>query len=293
MDLRRLRHFVAVAEEGHFSRAARRANIVQSALSTSIRRLEEELGAALFVRTTRQVQLTEAGRVLLDRARGLLEMVEQARAAVDEVAGLERGALRLGAAPNITPFMDLPALVSAFHDRHPRIDIHLSQGDSAQLLEQLRAREIDLAVLGLSEPLPDIATMPIARQPMVLVCSSRHPLAARRAASLAELDGQAFIDFEPGWVSRQLVDRAFLAAGLARRTVFEISDLNTMMELVERGHGVAIVPQAAAGGRSPATAVVRLSGVDIRWELVIAFPRNGQAAGGPAKAFLDLLAERR
>ena len=112
MDLRQLRHFVAVAEEGHFSRAARRANIVQSALSTSIRRLEEELGARLFVRTTRQVQLTEAGRVLLSKARTLLELASETRAAVAEVAGLERGTLRLGAAPNITVFMDLPALVS-------------------------------------------------------------------------------------------------------------------------------------------------------------------------------------
>ena len=111
MDLRQLRHFVAAAEEQHFSRAARRANVVQSALSTSIRMLEEELGAQLFVRTTRQVRLTEAGRVLLDRARIVIDAAREAREAVARVAGLEQGVLHLGATPSLPGFIDLPSLL--------------------------------------------------------------------------------------------------------------------------------------------------------------------------------------
>jgi DNA-binding transcriptional LysR family regulator len=293
MDLRQLRHFVAVAEEGHFSRAAKRTNIVQSALSTSIRRLEEELGAKLFVRTTRQVQLTEAGRVLVDKARTLLDLASEARAAVAEVAGLERGTLRLGAAPNISVFLDLPALVSTFHDRHPGIEIHLTQGGSGKLLEQLRARELDLAILSLSDPQPDIATVSVANEAMALVCSARHVLAKRRQVSLAELQSYPFVDFEQGWASRQLVDRAFLEAGTTRRTAFEVSDTPTMLALVERGHGVAVIPAAAAEYRRPAVAIVALAGPGIRWELVVARPRDSDAMHAAARAFLDLLAERR
>ncbi|HEY0629038.1 MAG TPA: LysR family transcriptional regulator [Sphingomicrobium sp.] len=293
MDLRQLRHFVAVAEEGHFSRAARRANIVQSALSTSIRRLEEELGARLFVRTTRQVQLTEAGRVLLAKAQALLQLANEARAAVAEVAGLERGHLRLGAAPNITIFMDVPALVSTFHDRYPGIEIHLSQGGSAQLLEQLRGGELDLAILSICEPHPDIATVPIANEAMVLVCAPRHELAGRRKVPLGELQAYPFVDFEQGWATRQLIDRAFAEAGAARRTAFEVSDTPTLLALVERGHGVAILPAAAAEDRRQAVAVVGLAGPEIRWELVVACPRDSGAMHGAARAFLDLLSDRR
>lgn len=293
MDLRQLRHFVAVAEEGHFSRAARRANIVQSALSTSIRRLEEELGARLFVRTTRQVQLTEAGRVLLTKAQTLLQLANEARAAVVEVAGLERGTLRLGAAPNITVFMDVPALVSIFHDRYPGIEIHLSQGGSSQLLEQLRAAELDLAILGICDPHPDISTVSVASQPMVLVCAPRHELAKRAKVALTELQAYPFVDFEQGWATRQLIDRAFQQAGCARRTAFEVSDTPTLLALVERGHGVAILPAAAAEDRRPSVAVVELAGPEIRWELVVACPRDSGAMHSSAKAFLDLLAERR
>ena len=293
MDLRQLRHFVAVAEEGHFSRAAVRTNIVQSALSTSIRRLEEELGARLFVRTTRQVQLTEAGRVLLAKAQTLLELASEARAAVAEVAGLERGSLRLGAAPNIAVFMDLPALVSTFHDRYPGIEIHLSQGGSAQLLEQLRARELDLAILGICDPHPDISTVPIASQPMVLVCAPGHELARPSEIALGELQAYPFVDFEQGWATRQLIDRAFLQAGSARRTAFEVSDTPTLLALVERGHGVAILPAAAAEDRRPSVAVVGLAGPEIRWELVAARPRDSSAMHASARAFLDLLADRR
>ena len=291
MDLRQLRHFVAVAEDGHFSRAAKRANIVQSALSTSIRRLEEELGAKLFVRTTRHVQLTEAGRVLLTKARALLDLASEARAAVADVAGLERGTLRLGAAPNITIFMDVPAIVSTFHDRHPGIEIHLSQAGSGQLLEQLRARELDLAILGICDPQPDIATVTITSQPMVLVCAPRHELAKRREVGLAELQEYPFVDFEQGWATRQLIDRAFQQAGGARRTAFEVSDTPTLLAFVERGHGVAILPEAAAEDRRPAVAVVGLAGPEIRWELVVACPRDSEAMHAAARAFLDLLRE--
>lgn len=293
MDLRQLRHFVAAAEEQHFSRAARRANVVQSALSTSVRSLEEELGAQLFVRTTRQVRLTEAGRVLLDRARIVLDAAREAREAVARVAGLEQGVLHLGATPSLPGFIDLPSLLALFHERYPAIEVHLSQGNARQLLDRLLTAELDLAVLPLGERHPDIEVVPIAREPMVLIAPSGHRLARRQRVALAELADENFVDFEPGWTARQLVDRAFGAAGLGRRSLFEVGDVDTMTALVARGLGVALVPRRTVEARRRSVVAVELDGPEICWELVVACRKEQQVHASHApRAFMQLLADQ-
>lgn len=288
MDLRQLRHFIAVAEEEHFSRAARRANIVQSALSTSIRSLEEELGTQLFVRTTRRVRLTEAGRVLLGHARIVLDAAREAKEAVARVAGLERATLQLGAVPGLPSFIDLATLLAMFRERYPGVDVQLSQGNAGQLLERVREGALDVAILPLVEPQAGVETITIAREPLVLVCTPHHPLAGRKAVTLGELAEQSFVDFEKGWAARQLIDRAFEGAGIARHIAFEVGDLETMLALVQRGLGIALVPRAVA--RRPALAMVALSDPQIQWELVAAYPASGDAPEVAPRAFLDMLA---
>lgn len=292
MDLRQLRHFIAAAEEQHFSRAAKRANVVQSALSTSIRALEEELGAQLFVRTTRQVRLTEAGRVLLDRARIVLDAARDAREAVARVAGLEQGTLHLGAAPNLPGFIDLPALLALFHERYPGIEVHLSQGNARQLLEKLQTAELDLAVMPLGEPHPEIESLPVARERLVAIAAPGHRVARRRQIPLDELADESFVDFETGFISRQLVDEAFAAAGVARRTVFEVSDLDTMIALVTRGLGMALVPLRVAEARRQSVAMIEIDGPEISWELVIACLKQGERSNKVPRAFMELVATR-
>lgn len=291
MDLRQLRYFVAVAEEEHFSRAARRSNIVQSALSSSIRSLEEELGAKLFSRTTRQVRLTEAGRVLLKHARIVLDAASTAQAAVANVAGLQRATLRLGASPSLPAFLDLAALLAAFHDRYPGIDVKLSQGNALQLLNGIRDGELDVAIVPLGEPQSGIDALPIMRDPIVLVCATGHPLASRKSIRLSELASLNFVDFEKGWAVRQLADRAFEHAGLSRQTSFEVSDVETMLALVQRGLGVALVPQATA--RRFSLESIALVEPEIYWELVAAFPAVSEGLDAAPNAFLGLLSEQR
>lgn len=291
MDLRQLKHFVAVAEEEHFSRAAKRSNIVQSALSTSIRTLEEELGAQLFVRTTRRVRLTEAGRVLLVHARTVLDAAREAREAVAKVAGLQRATLRLGASPSLPAFVDLAALLATYHERYPGFDVQLSQGNAVQLLERVKQGALDAAVVPLAEPPAGIAAISIAQDPLVLVCASGHRLANRNSVSLVDLADHSFVDFEQGWATRSLIDRAFDDAGISRQTAFEVSDLDTMLALVQRGLGIALVPRAVA--RRPLLVTVPLSNPQINWELVAAFPASKEVLDPAPRAFLDLLAEQR
>jgi DNA-binding transcriptional LysR family regulator len=289
MELRQLRHFVAVAEERHFTRAAQRLNIVQSALSTSIRSLEDELGARLFVRTTRQVRLTAAGRAFHDKAVTALDSVRQAGEAVAAIEGLRRGTLGIGTVQSLPAFLDLPALIAAFHAGHADLDVRLCQGSAGHLIDKIRDGRLDLAFLPLGEPIDDIATSLITCEDMMLICPADHPLADRTVVELGELRGLTFVDFEPGWGTRPLVDRAFVEAGITRQTAFEVNDLDTLLGCVAHGLGVALVPETVARTQSPRVRAVELSR-PICWELVVAYAGAGDAPVDRApRAFLDLL----
>jgi DNA-binding transcriptional LysR family regulator len=288
MELRQLQHFIAVAEEQHFTRAARRLNIVQSALSTSVRMLEQELHAQLFVRTTRQVRLTAAGQVFLGKARDVLDAVGAARDAVTALQGMQRGTLRIGSVQSLPAFVDLPSLLARFHRAHPGIEVRLRQGSATALLEKVRAGRLDLAFLPLCDPPEGLATTMIACDALVLACGMDHPLAGRRDVALGELVGESFVDFEADWGTRRLIDRAFFNAGIERHSAFEVSDLETMLELVGRGLGVALVPESVAEARRGTLGVAELAGPEICWELVVAYMANG-AVEKVAQGFLDLL----
>lgn len=302
MDLRQLQHFLAVAEEQHFTRAARRVRIVQSALSASVRALEEELGTPLFVRSTRQVRLTPAGAVLVEKARAVLDAVREARAAVAAVAGLQRGRLSIGTVQSLAAFVDLPSLLAEFHARHPGIEVHLCQGSARHLSEKIAAGALDLAFLPLCAPPPGVATRLIACDALVLVCAPGHPLAGRAAVPVEALGGLPFVDFEADRGTRRLVDRLFAEAGVERRTAFEVSDLETLLQLVGRGLGIALVPEAIALSRS-CLGMARLAGPEVCWELVAAFtpgsgggrepsdPQKAEPAGLAARHFLALLTD--
>jgi DNA-binding transcriptional LysR family regulator len=290
MDLRQLRHFIAVAEEEHFSRAARRSNIVQSALSTSIRTLEDELGTQLFVRTTRKVRLTQAGRVLLVHARVVLDAARAASEAVARVAGLERATLRLGGVPGLPNFIDLAALLATFRERYPGVDVQLGLGNANDLVEKIREGQFDIVVLPLSEPLEGMETITVACDTLGLVCAPGHRFAVRKSVKLHDLADHSFVDFEQAWASRHLTDRAFEEAGISRHTAFEVSDRDTMLALVQRGLGIALMPSSAL--RRFSLPVVALTDPEIKWELVAACVGAAEALDPAARAFLDLMSEQ-
>jgi DNA-binding transcriptional LysR family regulator len=299
MDLRQLEHFLAVAEEQHFTRAARRVNIVQSGLSASIRALEEELGAPLFIRSTRRVDLTAAGRVLAEEARRVLAAARGARDAVAAVQGLARGRLAIGTTHSLAPFVDLPGLLARFHAAHPGVEICLCQGGSDRLFEKLRDSRVDLAFVPMQPvPPPDVRATMLACEELVAACRHDHPLAGRKNVPLSRLGRETFVDFQTDWGTRQLVDQAFARVRVERRTGFEVNDLPTALDLVALGLGIALVPEALiaahpADPHRPPLAVATLALPEICWELGIAHAERGAARGGPvnpaARAFLALM----
>lgn len=287
MDLRQLSHFVAVAEERSFTRAARRANIVQSGISASIRALERELGAELFVRSRsrERIELTDSGRAFLVEARRALAAFAAARSALATRAGTLTGALTIGMIPTLPPELKLAELVQTMRQRHPglTIDLRAMNGPVHQSVAQ---QEVDLGI-GPGHGPPGITSILLAEYPLVLACAESHPLAHKRSVAIGALRDEPFIDAPPGWVSRSLTDRAFADAGIERRTVVVASETRLIVELVESGVGVTLVPDNLARYATSLQFVPLRPPVPM-WDLTVSFV-GPEPANPAAREFLQLL----
>jgi DNA-binding transcriptional LysR family regulator len=243
VELRHLEHFLAVAEEQSFTRAAARIHLVQSALSVSVQTLERELGTRLFDRTTHSVELTDAGTALVVEARRTLAAADAARDAVAAVRGGVRGTVRLGIMHSLA-LIDLAALLTRYHREHPEVRLIPSPaaGGSVELVRDVSDGKLDLAFASLPAGNPKgLTTRTLAAEEMLLACPPDHPLAQRRRIALPELDGERFVDYPPGWGTRVSVDRLFAEAGLHREIAVEVGDIPTVSELVRAGFGFAFV----------------------------------------------------
>lgn len=295
MDLRQLECFVTVAEERHFTRAAQRLHQVQSGLSQTIRLLEDELGGPLFIRTTRRVELTPAGKILLGEARRVLAAARDAQLAVTQVHGMARGQLRIGSIL-MAPFVDLPRSISRFRQKFPGINVELVLDGAAPLLQEVDEGRLDIAFAQPGEMSAGMSSRLIACEDMVAICAPDHPLACRRRTRLDALASFTFADLRVDWGMRRLSDRAFAAVNKPRKIAFEVNDVTMLIDLVARGLGIALVPESVAAARkrnrraSP-IAVVPLIGRDpLCWEVVVAFNgQNGVPSDRVTRAFLDLL----
>jgi DNA-binding transcriptional LysR family regulator len=286
VELRQLEHFVAAAETGHFTRAAGRCHISQSALSTSIRSLERELGSPLFARTTRRVELTAAGRTLLDEARRTLAAAASARDAVLAMRGLLRGSLAVGGIP--TPAsLDQAGLLARFRERYPAVGICYARNTSMALIPEVEASRLDVAFVSLPDRLPDqVRAIPLSTQQMMFVCRPDHPLADRERVTLEDLADQEFVGAPKGSVSHEAVDRVFARAGRERRVPFEVNEILAIMDFVAHGLGVSLVQERLAISRHDLRAIP-LAGTDLTWTLAAIVSRH--RASPAARAFLALL----
>lgn len=289
MELRQLEHFVAVAEEGHFTRAARRSHIVQSGLSASIRALERELGTDLFARSTRHVELTEAGRALLPDARRTLAAAASAADAVAAVEGLLRGTLLLGIMQSFTAF-DLPALLGRFRAAHPAVEMRLRQVDSVTLAKEVREGRLEVAFASVSaEAARGLWRGTLHSEQMAAACAADHPLAGQESVGLKRLGREPFVDFEIGWGTRTALDRAFAAARVERVSACVVNDTPTLLDLVANGLGVAVVPPSiVAGSHRGDLALVPIRGSVPTWTVSV-LAGEPESLSAAARALLAMV----
>ncbi|MFC8715322.1 LysR family transcriptional regulator [Streptomyces sp. NPDC057197] len=289
MELRHLQHFVAVAEDQHFTRAAERLMVSQSGLSASIRALERELRAPLFVRTTRRVTLTEAGRALLGEAERILAQVRSAHEAVAAVQGVLRGTLSLGTEQCIAG-VHVAGLLAAFRRRHPDVEVRLRQAGSGALAEGVAAGRLDLAFAYRTQPEGDRPrAVPLAGEPMTVLCHPGHRFAAAGAPlTPEEACGEVFVDFHPDWGPRRTTDAAFALAGVRRTVALEVNDVHSLLDLVDEDLGIAVVPRHFRHKRPSLTALPFEGAEGTRYETVALLPAE-QATSPAARALIALL----
>ena len=292
MELHQLEYFVAVAEEASFTRAASRVHVAQPGVSAQVRRLESELGQQLLDRSGRSVRLTEVGSAVLPFARAALDAVANARLAVDDLAGLVRGQVTVGMVSGCA-LPVLAELLAGFHDRHPGVAIALVEDNSDRLVERLRDGRLDLALIGWAEQTPaDIDSVVLVDEELVAVVAPGHPLAGTGAGAgaragagaitIRQLRDLPLVSLPRGTGVRAALDAACAAAGFTPRIVFEASALPMVVELADRGLGLAVVPASIPNGPG----ILRLTDPQLRSRLELAWP-SAPAANPAARALIE------
>ncbi|MGC4962007.1 LysR family transcriptional regulator [Gordonia sp. DT218] len=287
MELRHLEYFLACCDHGTFTAAARSLNVVQSAVSTGVAKMERELGERVFDRTPTVLVLTDTGRAIVSPARAALRARADIFDAVDEVRGDIRGEVAVGALINVVS-IDLAEAFAEIHRRHPGITIAMRQnphGSSGNIVG-VRAGTLDLAFLGAyPELIPGIAVHRLAQEPLVLVCSPDHRLAQAGTFATADLAEERVIDYPPGWGTRAVVDRDIPN----RRTVIEVADQFFGMSLAVKGFGVTLVPLGVAHMQAGAV-IVPCSDTPLMWDIAIAHSST-RTPSRAARAVLDIVLE--
>jgi LysR family transcriptional regulator, transcription activator of glutamate synthase operon len=291
MELRQLRYLVALAEELNFTRAAEREHVAQPALSQQIRRLEEEVGLALVERTTRHVALTDAGEVLVVRARRVLAELEAAGTELQALRGMDTGHVTIGAMHTMGP-IDLSLPLALFHDLHPGVGLTVREQSSEEMAEMLRVDEIDLAFLSVTERVEShgLGLHQLVSEELVVLLPLVHPLSGRAEVRMAELADEQFISFRAGARLRELLFAAGREAGFEPRVTLESNESQRIRRLVARGLGVAILPRSDAERPGAEVAVARLVAPSLRRDITLAW-REGRRLAPAAAAFLDLARE--
>ena len=286
MELRQLRAFVQVAQAGTFTRGAEELHLAQSAVSHAIGRLEAELGFTLLRRTSRGVELTEAGTVVLERAREIVAGADAIRADLAALTGLHEGTVVLGTMLPPGP-LDLPRLLARFHDAHSGIGVRVREGSAPEILALLRRDEVDVAVVGLPpDALPDgLAGQPMLSEELLLIVPPQHRFGRRESISLSELTGEPFIGYRRGSALRDTVDGALRAESGAPRIVYETDELTSVRELVAGSLGLSIVPRSTVDGVGPPIAAVRIGPAALQRPLTLVWRERRQPPA--AGAFLN------
>jgi DNA-binding transcriptional LysR family regulator len=292
MELRHLRYFIAVAEEGHITRAAERLGMQQPPLSQQIRGLERELGVQLFRRKPRGVEMTDAGRALLEDARAILAHIDHALATTRRTARGEQGRIAVGFTSSAPFHPFVPRVIRAFRETFPLIDLTLEEGGTTELIEDLRHERLDAAFI--RTPIADpmgITVNPLLEEAMLVALPSAHPLVAGDAAlTLRALAAETFIVYRrrsgPG-----LYDAIFAAchaAGFSPLIGQEAPRIVSTLNLVAAGLGIAIVPASLQRMQMDGVFYRRLEGAAQPRAPLLLATRRGDT-GAVIRRFLDLV----
>ena len=286
MELRQLRSVEAVVRHRHFTRAAEELHVAQSALSHQIRRLEQELGTPLFERTSRRVTPTEAGHAIAGRARRVLAEVDAARAEVDELRGVLRGRIWIGA---LLPAgdLDVPGLLARFSRAHPGVEVGLREGIAADMLRFLATDELDAAFCLLAGDAPEhVAVEHLSHDEVVAVFAPERAPAGSHV-TVDELAAQPIVATRYGSAITSVLERRFADAGRSLRLALESGDPFLLRSLAAQGFATAVLPRSLTRLEGPAVEVRSLQPA-VHLPVALVWRRDRHAPPA-ARAFIDFV----
>jgi LysR family hydrogen peroxide-inducible transcriptional activator len=244
MNLRDLSYLVALAEYRHFGRAAEASFVSQPTLSTQIRKLEDELGVALVERTPRKVLLTETGREIARRARGVLSQIDEIKSIAQRTRDPESGTIRLGIFPTLGPYL-LPHVVPHLRTRFPRLELLLREEKTEQVLHMLREGTLDAGILALPVHDDSLHVEFLFEEPFVLAVPSGHELASRASLRMDDLAEQNLLLLEDGHCLRDQALEVCHLAGAGEKSGFRATSLETLRQMVSANVGITLLPALA------------------------------------------------
>ena len=245
MDLRQLEIIRAIAETGSFTAAGHKLHVSQSAISRQILLLEDELKEPVFLRVGRRIRITPAGEALLQLSHRVFQDLKDTIAGITDSQESLRGTVRLLGGMTVCLYV-FPTLITELKRQHPSVDVKVMSGSSERTLQQLRAGSGDLALLTLPVDQPDLVTVPVLQEELLLVTAAKHPLSRKRKVLPQDLVRQPFVLFEQGSNTRRTIDEFFMSARIEPDIVMETENVEIIKALVRTGVGISIIPYQAA-----------------------------------------------
>ncbi|MFZ5640784.1 MAG: selenium metabolism-associated LysR family transcriptional regulator [Bacillota bacterium] len=291
-SLRQLKAFVAVAEEGSFTRAAKILYMTQPAISAQIKVLEDRLEIQLFDRHDKNILLTDAGELLLSEAKKMLNIYDEFLDALGELKGIRRGRLVIGASTIPGEYL-LPQLIGSFKKQFPGVEVALKIADTDRVVELIKSRSIHLGIIGASVTTENIVLSPLLKDELILIAAVDHPLVKKKKVHVDEILKTPFVLREPGSGTRMVLEQ------MLNRNTLGFDDLKIIMELgstravitaVEAGLGISVVSRLAADEalRLERIREVEVDGWQVMRNLYLARNETGYLSHA-AQAFIDHL----
>jgi DNA-binding transcriptional LysR family regulator len=293
LDLGQLEIFLHIAEEKSFSRAAEKVGRTQPALSIAIKRLEDELGEALFDRSSKSGTLTEAGRILQSYAQRMLNLRDEALTSIGELRGMFRGQLSIGANESTSLYL-LPPLLMEYRRRHPQIKIEVFRNVSEKIPLEVLERNLDFGFLSFDPLHPALQSLDVHRDELTLVVPPKHRLAKRQQVTIKDLGEEQFVAHNVKTPARTRIFELFAQQRTPLNICLELSTLETIKQFVLLNAGIAILPRLAVQEeiKNGQLVEVAVKGMKIEKTLRLVYRREASLSHA-AKSFLEIVKAQR
>ncbi|GGE34528.1 putative HTH-type transcriptional regulator YwbI [Pullulanibacillus camelliae] len=274
MDVRHLHYFIEVANWKSFTKAAQHLYVTQPTISKMVKNLEEELGVALLERTGKQIQLTDAGKVILEQAKAITSAFQNMTSALDDLRNLKTGHVRIGLPPMIGARF-FPQVIGGFREKYPGVTLQLVEDGAKKIEQDVAGGLLDIGVVLLPFKKEVFHSFPFVKEEIRLVVPTTHSLSERTEVSLAELAHEPFILFREDFALHERIIKACLSEGFHPQIVAESSQWDFISEMVASRLGIALLPEAITAGLDrERVKVIRLVKPTIPWHLAVVWRKD-------------------